>query len=393
MGTPLPEKLWHTKIATVKVTPITRERGDRPQLLSIRISSMSARSQHSTSGMSVRHGAVPHGWSTVRLLSQLLTMGVHMNDRDKFAWADAYLGQGPVLGEIFCLTFIKQVDVTEALRRMGGLFDTIARRTPSQIEELHNFDDGYPEVAAAVPLGDWTLVVEPNRFHGSHLVAALSSGTEAVSVLRHDYATPWFAYAVGGDVVTRFDPTFPAFRHGSDPDRLLPQMLEVGFTIDDEEDDDMFDNDTARSLRLAERLTGAVPTIDVLTGPLTSVYFEHWFSQARKPPATRSDHSGRVEAIDEVRRLATLHDLADTPGLEDALTTAATTKPVHVTPESQLGRHVRAWLTESRRASSSLNDHGGRSRMTEAQRQRGYDLGGLAVALGAALQPDLDPAD
>ena len=311
---------------------------------------------------------------------------------DELAWADAHLGEEPAVSDIFCLTFVKQVDVTEALRRMGGLFDTVAMRTAAEIEDLHTFDDGYPEVAAALPLGDWTLVFEPNRFHGSHLVAAMSVGTEAVSVLRHDYASPAFVYAVDGNVVTRFDPTFPGDRYGTDPDRLVPQMLEVGFTVEDKEDDDdfeMFENDTARSLRLAERLTGALPTFEALTGPLTSVHVERWFSQERKPPATRPDQSGPVDAVEEVRRLANLLDLADTPGLEDALTA---TKPVHVSPESPLGQHVRAWRTESRRASWSLNDHGGRGRITDDQRRRAHDFGWLAAALGAALQSELKSA-
>jgi hypothetical protein len=304
------------------------------------------------------------------------------------AWADAHLGEERSIGDIFCLTFVKQVDVTEALRRMGGLFDTIAMRTPAEIEDLHTFDDGYPEVAAAMSLGDWTLVVEPNGYQGLHLVGVLSSGTEAVSVLRHDYSSPKVAYAVDGGVVTEFDPTFPGSRWGSDPDRLVPQMLDVGFTVEDNEDDedfDMFENDTARSLRLVERLTGVLPTLEALTAPMTSVHIERWFSDARKPPA-----SAPVDAVEEVRRLADLLDLADTPGLQDALTA---TKPVHVTPDSPLGRHVRDWLTESRRASWSLNDHGGRSRMTEERRHRSHDLSRLAAELGAALQSDLKPAE
>jgi hypothetical protein len=220
-------------------------------------------------------------------------------------------------------------------------------------------------------------------------VAAVSLGTEAVSVLRHDYASPSFEYAVDGTLVVGFDPTFPAYRHGSEPNRLVPLMGELGFATEENDDDgdlSNFDNTISRSLLLAERLTGVLPTFDVLTGPLTSAHVEPWFSEARKRPATRPGHEGPVDAVAEVQRLADLHGLADTPGLADALNAAV--KPVRITPESPLGQHVRAWLTESRRASWSLNDHGGRSRMTEDRRRRAHDLGWLAAALGAALQGD-----
>jgi hypothetical protein len=297
---------------------------------------------------------------------------------------------------------VKDVDTTEALRRMGALFDTVAVRTLTEIGDLHTFDDGYPHVVSVVELDGWTVLFEPGGYQGSHLVAALSQGTEAISVLRHDYSSPSFEYAVDGTVVVRFDPAYPADRHGSDPDRLVPMMREVGFATQDRSDDDgtddrtddyydddldRFENTISRSLVLTERLTGVLPTLDVLAGPLTSAHFEPWFTEARKRPATRPGHDGPVDAVAEVQRLAALLDLTDTPGLADALNTAG--KPVRVTPESPLGQHVRAWLTESRRAGWSLNDHGGRGRMTEDQRRRAYDLGWLAAALGAALQGDV----
>ncbi|MET0135026.1 MAG: DUF6461 domain-containing protein [Kibdelosporangium sp.] len=312
---------------------------------------------------------------------------------DDLAWADASPGDGPMLDEIFCLTFIRGVDGTEALRRMGALPDTVATRTCSDIEDLHNFDDGYPEVASVLPLGAWTVVLEPNGFNGSHLTPVVSCGTEAVSVLRHDYASPTFAYAVDGELITQFDPTFPAYRHGADPDRLLSRMHDVGFTTaEDDEDHDGFGGDTGRSLRLIEQLTGVLPSFEALTGPLTSAYIDSWFTKAVKPPAARPDRNGPVDAVTEVRRLTTLHGLTDTPGLAGALAAVERGEPVPVTPDSPLGQHVRGWLTEARRAGWSLNDHGGRHRMTEVERRRAFDLGWLARALGAAVQPGPTPA-
>jgi hypothetical protein len=306
---------------------------------------------------------------------------------DDLAWADAYPGAEPVLEEIFCLTFVRGVDGAEALRRMGALPDTVATRTRADIDALHNFDDGYPDVATVLPLGSWTVVFEPNGFNGSHLTPVLSRGTEAVSVLRHDYATPAFTYAVDGELITHFDPTFPVRRNGSDPDRLLSRMHDAGFRTAEGDDHDL-GGETGRSLRLIEQLTGVLPTFEQLTGPLVSAHIEPWFSEAPRRPAGRPGHRGPVDAVAEVQRLTGLHGLTDTPGLAEALAAAERGEPVPVTPDSPLGQHVRGWLIESRRAGCSLNDHGGRHRMTETERRSAYDLGWLVRALGAALQPE-----
>jgi hypothetical protein len=303
-----------------------------------------------------------------------------VTDIHDLRWADSYPGQEPELGEIFCLTFIRGVDEREALRRMGGLLDTVATRTPA--EAVQPNDTGYgAEVALALSLGTWTVVFEPYGFHGNNLTPVLSRGTEAVSVLRHDYASPGFAYAVDGELITYFDPTFPAYRDGADPDRLLTRMNNVGFITTEDGEGDNFDKDTARSLLLIEQLTGVIPTYEALTGPLTSAEFEPWFTDAPKQPAGRPGHDGPVDAIAEVRRLTELLGLTDTPGLAEALAAAERGEKVTVTPESPLGQQVCGWLAESRRAGRSPG-----GRMSDTERRRMFDFGWLARALGAALQ-------
>ncbi|MFL6124899.1 DUF6461 domain-containing protein [Actinophytocola sp.] len=310
-----------------------------------------------------------------------------MTGVDDLAWADASPEDEMLLDEIFCLTFVKAVDDTEVLRRMGALPDSVATRTPADLDRLDNFDDGYPTMASTLRLASWTVVVERSGFQGAELLPALSHETEAVCVLRHDYASHTFAYAAAGELITQFDPFFPAQRYGADPDRLLSRMLDVGFAMDDDGFDHNFDGAITRSLRLAEEVTGVLPTLEALTGPLTSARIEPWFSDAPKPPATRPGHDSPVDPVAEVRRLTDLHGLNDTPGLAEALRAAERATPVVVTPDSPLGQHVRTWLTESRRAGRSANDHNARHRMTDTERRRAFDLGWLAVALGAALQP------
>lgn len=294
-------------------------------------------------------------------------------------WADAPLDVRKPLGEIFCLTYLKDVDETEALLRMGGLPDTFATRTPRDYVAAHHFDHGYPDMASALRMGDWTLLVEPRGWQGANLTRTLSLGTAAVSVLRHDHACHAFEYAVDGELVLGFDPFFGASRYGTEPDLLLPAMRELAFaTTEAEEEDDDWDGTIARSLLLAERLTGVLPDHDTITGPLLSAHVEPWFSAA---PPERPDG----DAIAEVRALAARHGLTGTPGLADALAAAERGTAVTVTPESPLGMAVRGWLTEGRRASWSLNDHSGS--MTPDERARAHELTGLAKALGAALRP------
>src|SRR5688572_154896 len=95
------------------------------------------------------------------------------------SWADAGHGDPAFLSEIFGLAFVRDLTPLDALRRVGGLEDTLAHRTPTEIGRMHNFDDGYPEVVSALALGEWTVLVQPNGFWLSFLVDALSRGTEA----------------------------------------------------------------------------------------------------------------------------------------------------------------------------------------------------------------------
>lgn len=294
------------------------------------------------------------------------------------SWADAYHADDQFLGEIFALAFVRDVEPLDAMRRVGGLTDTLAERTPDQITELHDFDHGYPEVVSALALGEWTVLLQPNGFWVSHLSDALSRGTEALTVLRHDYASPRFTYAVDGEVVTTFHLNYPDMRGGADSDRLLASMREAGFDPDD--DEGQYGEAHSRALRLVERITGVAPTFDQLVAPLPSMHFDRWFSRSR-PSGSPSEHTAE-EIIAEL-------DLARTPGLTAALAATRCGEHVVVTPESELGQHVREWSTLQRRASWSLNDHGGRARMSDQERARGHRFGWLLQELAFAFRSDL----
>lgn len=309
-----------------------------------------------------------------------------------------------MLGEIFCLTFIKKVDETEALSRLGALPDTLRPRTLQEAgEAFGSYEAGYPDFAFALNLGTWTVLIEPNGFQGSLIepLAALSQGTEAVSVLRHDYADHGFRYAVDGALVTGFEPTWPDVRWGSEPDRLLGKMRAAGLNPDAEDEDDYVSSAHVPALLLAGLITGALPHPDALAGELLSAEIESWFSAAPPSLSYGPKDPEMIAALDaapprllravaarEAMRLAAVLDVDGTPGLAEAVAAAERGEPVAVAPGSELGGHVRSWLTRSRQAGVSLNDPFARSKMSDGERTTAMMLGWFTTALKAALSPD-----
>ncbi|WP_199516827.1 DUF6461 domain-containing protein [Nucisporomicrobium flavum] len=315
------------------------------------------------------------------------------------------------LGDIFCSTFIKGVDEAEALRRMGGYADTFARRSEAELDELmDDFDEGYPRMAAALALGAWSVVVEPYGFEGSDvaLLESLSRGTEALSVLRHDYASPQVAYAIDGTVVAGFDPDFSAGDRmwGSDPAALRPFMRDAGFADSSADDEDSWEPAGPKALVLAELVTGTRMPADPFTAAALSAQIEPWFVTPPGPGdrltadsyergtgdlVAAAERAGparqRTSAVAEVTRLAATLGLDGIPELTDFLDSAAQGVATPVAADSGLGHHVRDWLTAQKRAGDSLNGPD-RARLSDAQRTQGYRYGWFVTALRGLLDPD-----
>jgi Family of unknown function (DUF6461) len=310
-----------------------------------------------------------------------------------------------MLGEIYCLTFVRGVDEIEALLRMGGLEDTMSQRRLKDIwEEMRSYDAGYPGIAQAMSLGAWTVIIEPNGVQGAgvNLLNAVSRGTEAVSVLRHDYADDRFVYSVDGTLLTEFAPRGAAFRRGAEPDRLLPQIRAAGLDLkeDDEEDGSgPLVHPHVAALRLVGQITGPLP--DIPDGPLPSAHIEPWFSAAEPSAVLRPGQEEFADALDaapaslrrtiavrEVRHLAELLDVAHFPDVAEALTAAERGGKVDVPADSALGRRIRGWLADARRATASRNNYFERHRMTEDDRNAATRLWSLAEALRGALWSD-----
>ncbi|MEU5869884.1 DUF6461 domain-containing protein [Nonomuraea sp. NPDC047529] len=201
--------------------------------------------------------------------------------RVDFSW----IASGWELGDIWCLTFVRGLDEAEALRRMGVAEESIR---PLTYRELA--DEGlFPHTVLAGRLEGWVVLIERNGSQATEpdTIRALSAKTELISVLRHDYATDLFVYAIDGDRLTSFDPRKPAWRYGSDPDRLLDAMEAVGIhpnhlsgvhatpETDDEWDTGPQAPTMSEALMLAARITGVLMSQEVLNAVLLSGVIAH----------------------------------------------------------------------------------------------------------------------
>ncbi|OJF09591.1 DUF6461 domain-containing protein [Couchioplanes caeruleus] len=302
---------------------------------------------------------------------------------DDLAYARARAAE---LGPRFCLTFVKGADERTALARMGAYPDTVAERTGAEL-------DG---AAAAIGLGRWSVVIEPGGAQGADhvLLEAVSRGTEALSVLRDDAASPRFTYAVAGTTSVAFDPAYPSpeLTWGADPELLRHLMRAIGLREPAGEDEETWRDAEARAMVLAQRLTGARIPEDPLGVSRLSARIEPWFVGPARPgdllrPGRRFaevfaavDAAGEERrwevAVAQVRRLAGALGVADAPGLSEALEQAARGAGRPVTMDSALGREVRRWLegppTELRTLAVALRGVLGRD---------------AVVALRAALRP------
>ncbi|QKW35757.1 hypothetical protein HUT06_18370 [Actinomadura sp. NAK00032] len=316
---------------------------------------------------------------------------------DDVKWAESF-------NEIYCFTFIKGVGETEALLRLGGLQDTFRPRTQQEASEMYDsYEAGYANVAFALDLGGWTVLIEPGGYQGAliELLRALSLGTEAVSVRRHDYADHGFGYAVDGTLVTGFEPTWPGRRWGSEPDRLVGKMRTAGLDPDLDDEEDFVSDPHVPALLLAGLITGVLQHRDTLSGRLMSAEIEPWFSAAEPwlghgpadpemiaALAAAPPHVLRSVAARETERLASVLHLDGTPGLAEAVAAAERGETVKVSPTSELGVHVRSWLKRAHQAGRSLNASFDRGNMTDDERTDAYMLGWFAGVLRAALWPE-----
>jgi hypothetical protein len=161
-----------------------------------------------------------------------------------------------------CLTFVRGLSTQEVIRRLDGA--EIAAMT--SLRQLDRYRDAAAragqEFAAVADIGDGVLFLEQNGLLGvdDAVFTPLSRGTSLAVVYTSENNDDRFLWVADGEVRVDFDPFSAAWREGTQPDALLPEMQRLGFNFSTAEVDDpgwVYDDDaTQRAFALAEHVTG-----------------------------------------------------------------------------------------------------------------------------------------
>jgi Family of unknown function (DUF6461) len=131
----------------------------------------------------------------------------------------------------FCLTFVGGSDEAGLFRAFGADPGEAVPRTRAEAEAAD--DDpalGYGPSVRVGRVGEWLFAWEESSWQGhrAEVLRRASAGGEAVAVANTLGAFAGFGYAAAGEVVTSMVTIPPYTRAGSDPDRFLPLVAEVG---------------------------------------------------------------------------------------------------------------------------------------------------------------------
>lgn len=174
----------------------------------------------------------------------------------------------PELAEAYCFTLVHRLTPSELLRRLEGREES-ARTGVEQVVEaafdLLESDDSL-QFLAMTPLGDWTLLIEPNGYLGvtEERVLPASAGTRWVSHFVNINGVDLFLWAEDAANRLSFEPGFPDSRWGTAPDELLTVMQDIGFQFWEETSDTAEDMSASAAFALAEHLTGVRITPELL---------------------------------------------------------------------------------------------------------------------------------
>ncbi|MEV4377587.1 DUF6461 domain-containing protein [Streptosporangium sp. NPDC049644] len=194
---------------------------------------------------------------------------------EEFGWLSEF---GP-FHDVSCVSFIRSLSPVEALTRLGAEVEGIEEVTFEGLQERTmkciDSDDMHTSYVGTLEMDGWTVLVQlwwASIAVDRHLLIRLSQATEVVSINRNIHASDFFVYAADGALVTWFDLLGPYARAGSDPDRFVDMMREVGLNPDldpdldldvDLEDPDL-GTEFPRSFALARKITGFPFSQDML---------------------------------------------------------------------------------------------------------------------------------
>lgn len=158
----------------------------------------------------------------------------------------------PGLAQAYCITLVRGLAPAEVLRRLGAQDETSFVGVDGLSEMAIDGGATGQFVVAVTAVDGWALMVESNGYIGirHEFITPLSHGTRLVAHYRNVNAVGRFCWAENEDIRLSFEPLFPRWREGSDPDALTDVMWEVGFVPDGDTE-----LPTQAAFALAHRLT------------------------------------------------------------------------------------------------------------------------------------------
>lgn len=149
--------------------------------------------------------------------------------QDAGVWGWLGYGKRPIGG---CLTLARGVTPTRVLEVFEMDPQAVRMLSEQEARDDYLFEDR-PWVRVG-QTGEWAFAIEEIWMVGflEYACRRLSAGTEAVVVSWTDKGNSDLTYWVDGDRTTSFEPGRAYDRSGSDPDRFLPQMRQVGLPTD-----------------------------------------------------------------------------------------------------------------------------------------------------------------
>ena len=168
----------------------------------------------------------------------------------------------PDLAESYCVTLVHNVPPNELLSRLGGQAEPEVTGITALVDTA--YDLWGPSITRTyfgmTTLGPWTLMIEPNGWHGVNEKKALpaSAGTRWIS--HYDNANAnndgSFLWAEDTELQLHFELRDADCRSGTRADDLLDVIRRLGFTFPEEPTETDDDLAVPAAFALAEHLTG-----------------------------------------------------------------------------------------------------------------------------------------
>ncbi|MDH6709822.1 cell wall assembly regulator SMI1 [Kitasatospora sp. MAA19] len=304
----------------------------------------------------------------------------------------------------FCLTFVREVDRTDLLRRYGAQDDTEAPRTQQEADDTSRaWTCGYLPVVRTGLAGGWAFGFESGSSEGerAEVLRRLSAGTRAVSVTYNTSVR--LAVYDDGELTTSYDTLDPEQQGGSQPDLLRPALRDAGLVplntarYPDEDVRAVLDV-LSSELGIAmdhSLLDGPLPSARVLPVPddlvPTGRHLVHSPFDSRDNPviacalAFTPQRRLRAAVVEQARLLAAETGLDGYPEIIRALDGAAAGEVLEVTDENELGMVLRTLAAEARAGNESQSDDTARDLLSYDDRRAWHVRSAAARAIALAV--------